>query len=64
MKITRTFQVDPKLYEQLDRLALVTNTPKGALINQAIAQLVESKASNLPLKSANFVYDGLEAIAQ
>lgn len=60
-KITRTFQVDPVLYGQLDRLASVKSVPKGVLIGQAIAHLVESEASSLPLQAANYVYDGLEA---
>ena len=63
MKITRTFQVDPELYEQLERLAIVKKQPKGALIGQAIAQLVESEVAGFPQHSASFVNKGLEASA-
>ena len=50
MKITRTFQIDPELYGQLEQLSFDTKQRKGALICQAIAQLVESNSANKTLE--------------
>lgn len=62
-RILRSYQADESLDSQLMRLAIVKKSTKSDLINRAIAHLVQSEASNLPLHAANFVYDGLEVSA-